>query len=124
MKKRFVAVLLVCSVICSSQVSFAQSSKSLKVGSKTITINSKIAQKSGAGITGSDGTIYSKASIKYTYKNSGKAHSVPVEDGYKYGVANAHYSILGDGVSVSVVSSHEAIYNGTYNSGNTSVTYN
>ena len=61
MKKRLVAALLVCSVICSSQVSFAQSSKSLKVGSKTITINSTIAKKSANGYTGSDGTIYSRS---------------------------------------------------------------
>jgi hypothetical protein len=124
MKKRLVAALLVCSVICSSQVSFAQSSKSLKVGSKTITINSTIAKKSANGYTGSDGTIYSKASIKYIYTKSGKNHSMSAADGYKYGVANAYCSVQeNNAVSVSVATSHEAIYNGTYNSGNTSATY-
>ncbi|MBS4817394.1 MAG: hypothetical protein KH026_12510 [Clostridium sp.] len=125
MKKRFVAALLVCSVICSSQVSFAQSSKSLKVGSKTITINSTIAKKSANGYTGSDGTIYSKASVKYTYTKSGKYYTKSAEDGYKYGVANAYCSVQeNNAVSANVVTNHEAIYKGNYNSGSTSATYN
>ncbi len=123
MKKRLVAALLVCSVICSSQVSFAQSSKSLKVGSKTITINSTIAAKSGAGFTGSDGTIYSKASVSYTYKNAGKTHTISSTDGYLYGVAAARCSAPNGASSVRVATTHEAIYNGAYNSGNTSVAY-
>ena len=45
-------------------------------------------------------------------------------DGYKYGVANAYCSVQeNNAVSVSVATSHEAIYNGAYNSGNTSATY-
>lgn len=123
MKKRFIATLLIGSVICSSQVGFAKSSGNMKVGTKSVTINSTIAKRSAAGYTGSDGTIYSKVSIKYTYTKSGKTHTLSSADGYKYGVANAGCSAPENGVSVSVTSNHEAIYNGNYNSGNTSAAY-
>lgn len=58
------------------------------------------------------------------YTKSGKNHSMSAADGYKYGVANAYCSVQeNNAVSVSVATSHEAIYNGAYNSGNTSATY-
>lgn len=124
MKRLFVSMLLVCSLLCTSQISHAQSSADLNVGSKSVRINSTINQGSGNGYTGSDGTVYAKVSVVYTYTNSsGKRCTKTDTDGYVYRVANAFGSASAGGHSVKIESSHEAIYLGVYNSGKTSVSY-
>lgn len=123
MKRKITATILACSLILSSQVSYAASSTTMMVGSKNVAVNSTITRNSGAGYTGSDGTIYSKVSVTYIYKKSGVTYTKKNTTGYTYSVASASCSAASGGTSVQVKSQHEAIYKGNYNSKSTSKSY-
>ncbi len=123
MKKLALSLLLIGSIVCSTQIGSAKASDSLKVGSKKVAINSTITANTGNGYTGSDGTVYAKVSVKYTYKKSGKTYTKSCASEYKYRTANAACKAASGGKSVKVVSTHEAIYKGDYNHGTTSAYY-
>lgn len=123
MKKLALSLLLIGSIVCSTQIGSAKTSDSIKVGAKKVSINSTITANTGNGYTGTDGTIYAKVSVKYTYKKSGKIYSKSSTSGYKYTIANAACRAANGGKSIKVVSTHEAIYKGDYNHGTTSAHY-
>lgn len=123
MKKLALSLLLVSSIVCSTQIGSAKTSDTIKVGTKSVTINSKISADTGNGYTGTDGTVYAKVSAKYTYKKSGKTYTLSSASGYAYHVANAACKAPSGGKSVKIISTHEAIYKGNYNHGTTSASY-
>lgn len=124
MKKKLISLLLVGCLLTNNQIVNAKSSTSVRVGGKSVVMNSKISKTTASSYTGSDGTVKARVTSDYYYAKAGIKHGpISKNSGFVYGVASVGFSAGKEGVSLTVVSNHTAIYGGDRSDANTSASY-